>query len=133
MERKYNELLPQCQSPLERIYEQALGSSNPAVAVFPFVNMSSDPEQEYFSDGITEDIITELSRFRDLMVIGRNPSLAFEGASVDIGKVTRELGVAYVLVGSVRRSGTRVRITAQLTDVCTGRSIWSEHLRSRDH
>src|SRR5205823_6673690 len=79
--------------------------SKPSIAVLPFTNMSGDPEQEYFSDGITEDIITEISRFRNLAVIARNSSFAFKGAPVSIAKVGRELGVTYVLEGSVRRSG----------------------------
>lgn len=98
----------------------------PSIAVLPFTNMSGDPEQEYFSDGITEDIITEISRFRDLMVIARNSSFAYKGAPVSVAKVGRELGVAYVLEGSVRRSGNRVRITAQLVDAQTGSHIWAE-------
>ncbi len=100
--------------------------TRPSIAVLPFANMSGDPEQEYFSDGITEDIITEISRFRDLMVIARNSSFAFKGAPVSIVKVGRELGVAYILEGSVRRSGNRVRITAQLVDAQTGSHIWAE-------
>jgi TolB-like protein/tetratricopeptide (TPR) repeat protein len=98
----------------------------PSIAVLPFTNMSGDPEQEFFSDGITEDIITEISRFRDLMVIARNSSFAFKGASVSIAKVARELGVGYVLEGSVRRSGNRVRITAQLIEAQSGGHIWAE-------
>jgi adenylate cyclase len=98
----------------------------PSIAVLPFTNMSGDPEQEYFSDGITEDIITEISRFRDLMVIARNSSFAFKGAPISIAKVAGELGVAYLLEGSVRRSGNRVRITAQLIDADTGGHIWAE-------
>jgi adenylate cyclase len=98
----------------------------PSIAVLPFNNMSGDPEQEYFSDGITEDIITELSRYRDLFVIARNSSFAYKGQAVDIGKVGRELGVAYVLEGSVRKAGDRVRITAQLIEAPTGSHIWAE-------
>jgi TolB-like protein len=101
-------------------------TSKPSIAVLPFTNMSGDPEQEFFSDGITEDIITELSRFRDLMVIARNSSFAFKGASVSISRVARELGVTYVLEGSVRRSGNRVRITAQLIDAQSGSHIWAD-------
>jgi TolB-like protein len=98
----------------------------PSVAVLPFTNMSGDPEQEYFSDGITEDIITELSRFPTLFVIARNSSFAFKGQSVDVKQVARELGVRYVLEGSIRRAGNRVRITAQLIDSETGNHIWAE-------
>ncbi len=88
----------------------------PSIAVLPFDNMSGDPEQEYFSDGITEDIITELSRFSGLFVIARNSSFAFKGESVDVKRIARELGVRYVLEGSIRRAGNRVRINAQLID-----------------
>jgi TolB-like protein len=98
----------------------------PSIAVLPFTNMSGDPEQEYFSDGITEDIITELSRFRELMVIARNSSFAYKGGAVSIAKVGHELGVAYVLEGSVRRAGNRVRITAQLVDASSGSHIWAD-------
>jgi adenylate cyclase len=100
--------------------------SEPAIAVLPFVNMSGDPEQEYFSDGITEDIITELSRFRNLHVIARNSSFQFRGKSVDVKRIGRELGVQYLVEGSVRRSGGRVRITAQLIETETGSHIWAE-------
>ena len=98
----------------------------PSVAVLPFVNMSGDPTQEYFSDGITEDIITELSRFSELFVIARNSSFQYKGKSPDIRKVGRELGVRYVLEGSIRRSGDRVRITAQLIDAGTAAHRWAE-------
>ena len=98
----------------------------PSIAVLPFVNMSGDPEQEYFSDGITEDIITELSRFRSLFVIARNSSFAFKGQSVIVGKIGQELGVAYVVEGSVRKAGNRVRITAQLVEAATGNHLWAE-------
>ena len=90
--------------------------------------MSGDPEQEYFSDGITEDIITELSRFRSLLVIARHSSFAFKGKAVTVQQVGRELGVEYVLEGSVRRVGNRVRITAQLIDAQTSAHIWAERL-----
>jgi adenylate cyclase len=97
-----------------------------SIAVLPFTNMSSDPEQHYFSDGITEDIITELSRFRDIFIIARNSSFIYKGRAVDIKQVGRELGVAFVLEGSVRRSGNQVRITAQLIDSETGNHIWAD-------
>jgi adenylate cyclase len=90
------------------------------------VNMSGDPEQEYFADGITEDIVTELSRFSDLFVIARNSTFRYKGRLVDIRQVGRELGVRYVLEGSIRRSGDRVRITGQLIDSTTGAHRWSE-------
>jgi adenylate cyclase len=92
----------------------------PSIAVLPFQNMSGDPEQEYFADGVVEDIITALSRFKSLFVIARNSSFTYKGKAVDIKLVGRELGVRYVLEGSVRRSNNRVRITAQLIDAETG-------------
>ncbi len=98
----------------------------PSIAVLPFTNMSGDPEQEYFADGITEDIITELSRFRSLFVIARNSSFAFRGEAVDIGEVGRRLGVQYVVEGSVRKAGNRVRVTAQLVEAESGNHVWAE-------
>jgi TolB-like protein len=98
----------------------------PSIAVLAFDNMSSDAEQAFFSDGITEDIITELSRFSELFVIARNSSFAYKGQSIDVKQVARELGVRYILEGSVRRAGNRVRITAQLIDRETGGHIWAE-------
>ncbi len=98
----------------------------PSIAVLPFDNMSGDAEQEYFSDGITEDIITELSRFNTLFVIARNSSFAFKAQSVDVGEIGRKLGVAYVVEGSVRKAGNRVRITAQLIEAESGNHIWAE-------
>jgi adenylate cyclase len=97
-----------------------------SIAVLPFENMSGDAEQEYFSDGITEDIITDLSKVSGLMVIARNSTFAYKGQSVDLRTVGRELGVATVLEGSVRRAGNRVRITAQLIDASNGSHIWAE-------
>jgi len=98
----------------------------PSIAVLPFQNMSGDPEQEYFCDGITEDIITELSRFSDLFVIARNSSFQYKDRAIDLRQVGRELGVRYVLEGSIRRSVDRVRITAQLVDAGTGAHRWAE-------
>jgi adenylate cyclase len=98
----------------------------PSIAVLAFTNMSGDPEQEYFSDGIADDIITELSRSRSLFVIARNSSFTYKGHAVEIKQVARELGVRYVLEGSVRRSGARVRVAAQLIDAETGNHIWAE-------
>ena len=98
----------------------------PSIAVLPFDNMSNDPEQEYFSDGITEDIITDLSKVAGLLVIARNSSFAYKGKTFDIRNVGRELGVRSVLEGSIRRAGNRVRITAQLIDAATGGHIWAE-------
>jgi TolB-like protein len=99
----------------------------PSIAVLAFANMSGDPGQDYFSDGITEDIITGLSRFSELFVIARNSSFQYKGKSPDIRQVGRELGVRYVLEGSIRRAGDRVRITAQLIDAMTGAHRWAEH------
>ena len=99
----------------------------PAIAVLPFDNMSGDQEQEYFSDGISEDIITALSKLRWFFVIARNSSFTYKGKAVHMKQVAAELGVRYVLEGSVRRSGDRVRITAQLNDTATGSHIWAEH------
>ncbi len=97
-----------------------------SIAILPFTNMSGDPEQEYFSDGITEDIITDLSKIAGLMVIARNSSFTYKGRSVDVRTVGRELGVRSVLEGSIRRAGKRVRITAQLVDAATGGHLWGE-------
>ena len=101
-------------------------TERPAVAVLPFDNMGGDPDQAYFSDGITEDIITELSRFRELMVIARNSSFSFRGRSTDVREVGRTLGAGYVVEGSVRRAGSRVRVTAQLVDARNGSHLWAE-------
>jgi adenylate cyclase len=98
----------------------------PSIAVLPFQNMSGDPEQEYFADGITEDIITELSRFRSLFVIARNSTFTFKGRSVDHAEVARTLGVRYLVEGSVRKAGARVRVTVQLIDAKTGHHLWAE-------
>jgi adenylate cyclase len=98
----------------------------PSIAVLPFTNMSGDPEQEYFSDGITEDIITELSRFPALFVIARHSSFVFKDQTIDLKEVGGRLGVRYLVEGSVRRAGNRVRITAQLIDATTGDHIWAE-------
>jgi TolB-like protein/Tfp pilus assembly protein PilF len=100
--------------------------SKPSIAVLPFINMSGDPEQTYFSDGITEDILTELSRFRALSVIARNSSFRFRGGDVDVVRVGRELNVQYVLEGSVRKMGDKIRITAQLIDATTGSHVWAD-------
>jgi TolB-like protein/class 3 adenylate cyclase/Tfp pilus assembly protein PilF len=98
----------------------------PSIAVLPFTNMSGDPEQEHFADGMTEDIITELSRFRALFVIARNSTFTYKGRATDVRLVGRELGVRYVLEGSVRRAGDRVRVTAQLIDALNGAHLWAE-------
>jgi adenylate cyclase len=98
----------------------------PSVAVLPFTNMSSDPEQEFFSDGIAEDIITALSRYPSLFVIARNSSFAYKGRAVDIKQIGRELGVRYVLEGSLRTAGNRIRATAQLVEAETSKHVWAE-------
>ena len=98
----------------------------PSVAVLPFDNMGGDSEQEYFADGVVEDIITALSRFRDFAVVARNSSFVYKGRAVDVRQVGRELGVRYVLEGSVRRSRDRLRITAQLVDAMTGAHLWAD-------
>ena len=98
----------------------------PSIAVLPFQNMSGDPEQEYFADGMVEEIITALSRIRWLFVIARNSSFAYRGRSVDVKQIGRELGVRYVLEGSVRKAGNRVRITAQLIDAQSGAHLWAD-------
>ncbi len=106
--------------------ESADDTAGASVAVLPFDNMSGDPEQEYFSDGMTEDLITDLSKVAGLMVIARNSSFAYKGQSPDIRAVGRELGVSSVLEGSIRKAGNRVRITAQLIDAKTGGHIWAD-------
>jgi len=98
----------------------------PSICVLPFINMSGDPEQEYFSDGISEDIITDLSKVSALWVAARNTAFAFKGQTVDVGKVAHQLQVTHVLEGSVRKSGNRVRITAQLIDAANGGHVWAE-------
>ena len=98
----------------------------PTIAVLPFTNMSGDPEQEYFSDGISEDIITALSKLRWFFVIARNSSFIYKGKSVHLKQIGEELGVAYVVEGSVHKNGERVRITVQLNDVATGSHIWAK-------
>ena len=98
----------------------------PSIAVLPFQNMSGDPEQEYFADGMVEEIITALSRIRWLFVIARNSSFTYKGQAIDVKQVGRELGVRYVLEGSVRKAGRRVRITGQLIDAITGTHLWAD-------
>src|SRR5437016_7638346 len=98
----------------------------PSLPVLPFQNMSGDPEQDYFADGVVEEIITALSRFRQLFVIARNSSFTYKGRAVDVKQVGRELGVRYVLEGSVRKAGNHVRITGQLVDALTGTHLWAD-------
>jgi adenylate cyclase len=98
----------------------------PSIAVLPFTNLSDDPEQEYFADGLVEDIITGLSRVRSFFVIARNSSFTYKGRAVDVRQVSRELGVRYVLEGSIRKAGSRVRIVGQLVDGTTGHHVWAD-------
>ncbi len=109
-----------------QVHAAARLPSRPSIAVLPFQNMSGDADQQYFCDGITEDIITELSRFRQMHVVSRNSSSRFGGTDLDMIRVGRELGVHYLVEGSVRRMGARTRITAQLIDAATGNHIWAE-------
>ena len=95
--------------------------------MLPFANLGGDPEQDWFSDGVVDDIITALSRFRSFAVVARSSSFVYKGRAVDVRQVARELGVRYVLEGSVRRAGDRLRITAQLVDGDTGAQLWAEH------
>src|SRR5262249_7171052 len=98
----------------------------PSIAVLPFINLSSDPEQEFLADGIAEDMITALSRYPSLFVIARNSSFTYKGRAVDVKAVGRELGVRYVLEGSLRKAGSRIRATAQLIEAETGKHLWAE-------
>ena len=99
---------------------------NPSIVVLPFTNMSGEPEQDFFADGLTEDIITELSRFRHLFIISRNTAFKYKGKAADVRQTARELRVQYVVEGSVRKVGSRVRITVQLVDGTADRHIWAE-------
>jgi len=113
-------------TPRASVSAAKVAADKPSIAVLPLTNLSGDPSQEYFSDGITEDIITELSRFHSLLVIARNSSFAFKGRNVKVQEVARELGVGYVVEGSVRKAATRIRIAAQLIDAAAGTHIWAE-------
>jgi adenylate cyclase len=104
----------------------AVGAFKPSIAVLPFTNMSGDPEQEYFSDGITDDIITDLSKVSTLHIVSRNTVFTFKGKSVDVGQIARQLKVGYVVEGSVRKAGGRIRITAQLIDASKDSHLWAE-------
>jgi adenylate cyclase len=108
------------------LHSQSALPDRPSIAVLPFANLSADPQQDYFSDGITEDITTELSRFSELVVIARNSAFQYKGKAVDVRQVGRELGARYILEGSVRRNGDRIRIVAQLIDALTGTHRWGE-------
>ncbi len=116
---------PQAEAPIEADIPLSL-PDKPSIVVLPFTNMSSDPEQEYFSDGITEDIITDLSKIAGLFVIARNSAFTYKNKTVTVQEVRRELGVRHLLEGSIRRAGSRVRITAQLIDTTTGDHVWAE-------
>jgi adenylate cyclase len=123
----------QVESPTLRIPHSAFRTQEalplpdkPSITVLPFTNMSGDPEQEYFSNGITEDLITDLSKLSGLFVIARNSAFTYKGKAVDVGEVSRKLGVRYVVEGSVRKAGNRVRINAQLVDATTGGHLWAE-------
>jgi adenylate cyclase len=111
--------------------EGASAARRPSIAVLPFANMSGDPEQEFFADGLTEDIITELSRFRDLLVISRNSAFVHKGKAVRVQDVAREFRVDYVVEGSVRKAGDRVRVTVQLIDAAADRHVWAERYDRR--
>jgi adenylate cyclase len=122
-------LEPNATTAPEGTKDAAVATTNarkPSIAVLPLVNMSGDPEQEFFADGLTEDIISELSRFRDLLVISRNSTFVYKGKAVKVQEVAREFGVEYVLEGSVRKAGDRIRVTVQLIDAETDRHIWAE-------
>jgi adenylate cyclase len=108
------------------VQTEATASARPSIAVLPFQNMSGDPEQEYFVDGIVEDIITGLSRIKWLLVVARNSTFVYKGRAVDVKQVGRELGARYVLEGSLRKAGNRVRITGQLIEAVTGTHVWAE-------
>jgi len=124
--RVYKALLdPESQKPL--VEEQLELPDKPSIAVLPFTNMSGDPSQEYFSDGLTEQIINGLCKVSNLFVIARNSSFAYKGKSIGVKQIAKELGVRYILEGSVQRAGNRVRITAQLIDATTDYHMWSEN------
>ncbi len=121
--------LPDASDPAEAITTDAPLAlpDKPSIAVLPFDNMSGDPEQEYFADGITEDLITALSKIRWFFVIARNSTFTYKGQAVEVRKVSRELGVRYVLEGSIRKRSDRMRISAQLVDATTGRHVWAKN------
>jgi len=118
-------------SPIEAAQSPSV-ADKPSIAVLPFQNMSGDPEQEYFADGLAEDIITELSRFREFAVIARNSTFFYKGKPIDVAQIARDFKVRYVLEGSVRKIGNRIRVTAQLIDAMTSNHIWAERY-DREH
>src|SRR5215471_5906713 len=113
-------------APLSELSSAPPLPDKPSIAVLPFTNMSGDSDQDYFADGMAEEIITALSRIRWLFVIARNSSFTYKGQAIDVKRVGRELGVRYVLEGSVRKAGNRVRITAQLIDATNGAHLWTD-------
>lgn len=117
---------PAVEAVLESVRPRMADPSGPSIAVLPFANMSGDPKEDYFSDGMAEDIITALSRVGGLFVIARNSSFTYKGVAVDVRRVGRELGVGYLLEGSVRRSGERLRISGQLIDAASGAHLWAD-------
>ena len=123
--RGYRFTLPSADDASQGEIELSL-PDKPSIVVLPFANMGGDPEQEFFTDGITQDVITELSRFKSLFVIARNSSFVYKGAAPDTEQIGRELGVRYILEGSIRRSGSRIRVTGQLIDTLSGNHIWAE-------
>ena len=118
--------VPSAEAPDEAVKAPLPLPDKPSVAVLPFANMSSDPEQDFFAHGISEDIITALSRYPSLFVIARNSSFTYKGRSVDVKQIGGELGVRYLLEGSLRRAGNRIRVTAQLVEAETGKHVWAE-------
>ncbi len=123
---RWSETTPQEMAATPGTAESLPLPDKPSIAVLPFENMSGDPEQEYFSDGISEDIITELSRFRSLFVIARNSSFTYKGQAIDVQRVGHNLGVRYVLEGSVRKAGNRIRVTVQMIDAPSRKHVWAE-------
>src|SRR5207249_11316858 len=115
---------------LDRVSKDGTASSppqeRPSIAVLPFVNMSGDPEQEYFSDGITEDIITDLSKVSGLFVVARNTVFTYKGKTIEVPEVAQRLGVSFILEGSVRKAGSRVRVTGQLISAKDGGHVWAD-------
>ncbi len=103
------------------------GSNKPVILILPFINMSGDQEQEYFSDGVTEDIIKDLGRVLALFVVSRNAAFAYKGRTIAAATLARDLNVTHILEGSVRRSGNRVRLTAQLVEAATDDQVWADH------
>ena len=112
---------------MRRTDDARASPGKPSVAVLPFTNMSGDPEQEFLADGIGEDVITALSRYPSLFVIARNSCFTYKGRAVNVKQVGRDLGVRYVLEGSVRKAGNRIRVTAQLVEAESGKHVWAEH------